>query len=191
MCENGWCEISVHFPSVCVHCPYTTMVSHTRTPRESFSFQRHTRTCLLYQFIVTPWTIAHQAPLSIEFSRQGYWSGLSFPSPGDLPNPGIEPLSLLSPALADGFFTNCPSWEAPCVHAKSLSRVRLFATLWTVALQAPLSMGFSRQEYWSGLLGPPLGDRPDPGIKSGSLTSLAVAGRFFTTSATWEAWQAP
>ena len=43
-----------------------------------------------------PWTVAHQAPLSMGFSRQGYWSGLKFPSPGDLPNPGIEPRS---PAL--------------------------------------------------------------------------------------------
>ena len=48
---------------------------------------------------------------------------------------------------------------------KSLSRVRLFATLWTVAHQAPLSMGFSRQEYWSGLPFPSPGDLPDPGIK--------------------------
>ena len=39
----------------------------------------------------TPWTVAHQAPLSMRFSRQGYWSGLPFPSPGDLPNPGIQP----------------------------------------------------------------------------------------------------
>ena len=42
---------------------------------------------------VTPWTVAHQAPLSMGFSRQEYWSGLPFPSPGDLPNPGIEPRS--------------------------------------------------------------------------------------------------
>ena len=69
--------------------------------------------------------------------------------------------------------------------------VLLFATPWNVALQAPLSMGFSRQEYWNGLLGPPLGYHPDPGVKSGSLTSLGLAGRFFTTSAGWEAWQAP
>ena len=47
----------------------------------------------------TPWTVAHQAPLSMGFSRQEYWSGLPFPSPGDLPNPGIEPASLASPAL--------------------------------------------------------------------------------------------
>ena len=48
------------------------------------------------QLFVTPWTVAYQAPLSMEFSRQGYWSGLPFPSPGDLPNPGIKPRS---PAL--------------------------------------------------------------------------------------------
>ena len=48
----------------------------------------------------TPWTVAHQAPLSMEFSRQEYWSGVPFPSPGHLPNPRIEPVSLASPALA-------------------------------------------------------------------------------------------
>ena len=55
------------------------------------------------QIFATPWTVAHQAPLFMGFSRQEYWSGLPFPSAGDLPNPGIEPES---PALADGFFTN-------------------------------------------------------------------------------------
>ena len=45
------------------------------------------------QLFATPWTVAHQAPPSIEFSRQEYWSGLPFPSPGDLPDPGIEPRS--------------------------------------------------------------------------------------------------
>ena len=54
------------------------------------------------------------------------------------------------------------------MKVKSLSHVRLFATLWTVAHHAPLSMGFSRQEYWSGLLFPSPGDLPDPGIEPGS-----------------------
>ena len=54
---------------------------------------------------MTPWTIAHQSPLSMEFSRQEYWSGLPFPPPGDIPNPGIEPMSPASPAVAGGFFT--------------------------------------------------------------------------------------
>ena len=58
------------------------------------------------QFFMTPWTVAHQAPLSIEFLRQEYWSGLPFPIPGEFPKPGIEPASLVSPALAGGIFTN-------------------------------------------------------------------------------------
>ena len=56
----------------------------------------------------TPWIIAHQVPLSMGFSRQDSWSGLPFPSPGDLPDPGIEPTSPVSPALAGGFFTAEP-----------------------------------------------------------------------------------
>ena len=58
------------------------------------------------QLLVTPWTAAHQAPLSTGFFRQEYWSGLPFPIAGDLPNPGIEPTSLVSPALAGRFLTN-------------------------------------------------------------------------------------
>ena len=54
----------------------------------------------------------HQAPLSMGFSRQECWNVLPFPSPGDLPNPGIEPRSLKSPALAGGFFNISASWEA-------------------------------------------------------------------------------
>ena len=57
------------------------------------------------QLFVNQWTIALQAPLSMGFSRQEYWSGLPFLSSGDLPNTGIEPTPLLSPALAGGFFT--------------------------------------------------------------------------------------
>ena len=64
------------------------------------------------QLFVTPWTIACQAPLSMGFSRQGYWSGLPCPSPGDFSNPGIEPTSLKSLALAGGFFTTRATWEA-------------------------------------------------------------------------------
>ena len=61
----------------------------------------------------TPWTVAHQAPLCMGFPRQGYWCGLPFPSPGNLPHPGIEPASLTSPAVAVGLFTTEPlgSWN--------------------------------------------------------------------------------
>ena len=70
---------------------------------------------------------------------------------------------------------------------QSLSRVRLFVTPWTVACWAPLSMGFSRQESWSGLPCPPPGDLPNPGIEPTSFMSPALAGGFFITSAIWEA----
>ena len=74
-----------------------------------------------------------------------------------------------------------------CSGAKSLSHVWLFGAPWTVAHQASLSMGFSRQEDWSGLPHTPPGYIPDPGIKSLSLMSPALAGRFFTTRAIWKA----
>ena len=68
-----------------------------------------------------------------------------------------------------------------------LSHVLLFVTAWTVALQALLSLGFPRQEYWSGLPFPPLGNLSDPGTEPVSLMSPALVGGFFTTSTTWEA----
>ena len=170
---------------------------------------------------VTPWTVAHQAPLSMRFFRQEYWSELPFPPPGDLPDPEIEHTSPGSPTwqadsslaelsgkppggcclLITRFSSLCPALVS-CLHmlcyakslqscptlcdpidgsppgfpvpgilqartlewvaisfsngwkwkvkVKSLSRVRLLATPWTAAYQAPPSMGFSRQEYWSG-----------------------------------------
>ena len=58
-----------------------------------------------YPTFLTPWTVPHQAPLSMGFSRQEYWSGLPCLSPGDLPNRRMKPASLMSPALAGGFFT--------------------------------------------------------------------------------------
>ena len=76
---------------------------------------------------VTPWTVAHQAPPAMEFSRQEYWSGVPFPSPGDLPDPGIEPGS---PALFSS--------------VQSLSRVQLLSTSRTAARQASLSFTISR-----------------------------------------------
>ena len=75
----------------------------------------------------------------------------------------------------------------PFLCAKSLNHIWLFAILWTVAFQAPLSMGFPKQKHWSGLFFLSAGYLPSPGIKPGSLTSPALAGKFFTTGATWEA----
>ena len=78
--------------------------------------------------------VAHQAPLSMEFSRQEYWSGLPFPPPGDLLNPGIKPEFFISPALAGRFFTIQFS------SVQSLSCVLLFVTPWTAARHASLSI---------------------------------------------------
>ena len=64
------------------------------------------------QLFATLWTVSHPAPLSMEFSMQEYWSGLPCPPPDDLPDPGIKPTSLMSPALAGGFFTASTTWEA-------------------------------------------------------------------------------
>ena len=70
---------------------------------------------------MTPWTVAHQVPLSMKFSKQKYWSGAPFPTPEDLPNPRIEPVSVLSPALAGGFFTTSNSWEAKYINIEWMS----------------------------------------------------------------------
>ena len=61
---------------------------------------------------ITPWAVAHQAPRSMGFCRQEYWSGLPFPTPGDLLNPGVKPESLSSPALAGGLFTTSTTWKS-------------------------------------------------------------------------------
>ena len=103
------------------------------------------------QLFVTLWTIAYQASPSMGFSGQEYWSGLPFPSPGDFPDLGIKPTS---PALQVGSLPLSHQGSYPGVKLllfSSLVMFDSFATPWTVACQAPLSRGFSRQEYWSGL----------------------------------------
>ena len=73
-------------------------------PTHTLSHFSHVQLC------VSPWTVARQAPLSVRFSKQDHWSGLPFPSPGDLRDPGTEPVSLTSPALAGRFFTTSAAW---------------------------------------------------------------------------------
>ena len=94
--------------------------------------------------------------------------------------PGLES-GLQQPMSGRGIGDAMKCHEPVC----SVSQAYLtLATLQTLARQAPLSMGFSRQEYWNGLPRLPPGNLPNPGIKSTSITSPALAGRFFTTSAT-------
>ena len=83
--------------------------------------------------------------------------------------------------------TSLKSKIPSCYYACMLSCVQLYPTLWIAACQTPLSMGFSGQLYLSRLLCPPPRDLPDPGIEPTSVTSPVLAGRFITTSATWEA----
>ena len=75
----------------------------------------------------------------------------------------------------------CCKCHSVCVCAQLFSHVQLFAAPWTVACQGPLSMEFSRQEYWSGLPFPPPRNLPEPGMKLSSLASPALTGKFFTT----------
>ena len=83
-----------------------------------------TKSCLT---LATPWTVAHQAPLSMEFSRQEYWSVLPFPPPGDLPDPGIEPRS---PALqADDLLTEL--WGKPQAHSKLSLTILVILLNWS------------------------------------------------------------
>ena len=91
--------------------------------------------CMLscVQLFAIPWSVAHQALLSMEFSRQEYWSQLPFPAPGELPYSGIKLQSLWSPALAGRFFTTGVTWEAPSqikwVFKRRISRARNYSLL--------------------------------------------------------------
>ena len=98
----------------------------------------------------------------------------------------METSNLVLSSLSDKAGRLTPLLASLC-PASMLTHVQLFGTPWTVARQAPLSMGFPRQENWSGLPFPPPGDLPYPGIKFMSPESLALASEFFTTSTTWEA----
>ena len=121
-------------------------------------------------------SIARQAPLSMGFPRWEYCSGLAFPPPGDLPDPGWN-LGLLH---CRQILYLWATREALCYAVLShFSRVGLFAAPWTVTHQAPLSMRFSRQEYQSGLSFLSLWDLPDPGIKP---VSPALVGGFWVVS---------
>ena len=100
--------------------------------REGSQFSSHVSMCVLnrVRLFVTLLTVAHQAPLSMGFPRQEYWSGLPFPPPGDLPNLGIKPTSFVSPALAGRFFTTMPPTQFTADTIEGVRqggvRVRLF-----------------------------------------------------------------
>ena len=100
------------------------------------------------QLFVTQWTVAHQAPLSLGFSRWGYWSGLPYLPLGDLTNAGIEPTSLMSSALAGSFFTASTTWEAP--YSKAVFPVFLRTSLYLRKTQVlmPENWNFYQAARW-------------------------------------------
>ena len=144
----------------------------------------------------TPQTAAHQAPPSLGFSRQEHWSGLPFPSPvqesekwkwsrsvvSDSYRPhGLQPTRLLHPW---DFLSKSTRVGSIAFFRQSLSHVQIFAIPWTAALQAPLFMEFSRQQYWSG--------KPFPSSRRSSrprdrTQASHISGRFFTVWVTREA----
>ena len=91
--------------------------------------------------LATPWTVALQAPLSMEFSRQAYWNGLPFLPPGDLPNPGIQPASLAPPTLADRFFTALQPGESTTLGIRDSvqSKIDPIWAPWSVSFLQGLS----------------------------------------------------
>ena len=135
------------------------------------------------------WTIARLAPLSMRFPRQEYWSGLPFPSLEDLPHPGAEPVSLLSPTLQEDSLLlshqEVNSTLCVCLVAQSCP------TLWDpMDCSSPRSSDYGILQ--AGILEWIAIHLPDPGMEpvsllSPALTGGALTGGFFTTSATWEA----
>ena len=143
----------------------------------------------------TPWTVTGQAPPSMGFSRQEYEGGCHFLLQGIFPTQGLN-LGLLNcrqilyslshqgrhllsrivvisgygVTILKSIFVSCGIQKVSACMCV-LSCVQLFVTPWTAAHQAPLSMGFSRQEYWSGLPLPSPGELPEPGIERSSLVS--------------------
>ena len=100
---QGRCSNLIWLGALTLHCPELER-----------TWKMKVKSLSRVQLFETPWTVAYQAPLSMEFSRQEYWSGLPFPSPGDLPNPGIEPRS---PTLqADTLPSEPPGNTSICVH---------------------------------------------------------------------------
>ena len=100
------------------------------------------------QFLVTPWTVAYQAPLSLGFSSQEYWSGLPCPPPGDLPNPGIETLSVASPGFVGGCLgCHLGSPARLCTH------LRVLSVRWGTQITEQCDLGCRREESteWGGV----------------------------------------
>ena len=110
--DESWLQLTCVCVCVCV-CVCIQLLSHVR-------------------LFVTPWTVAHQAALSLAFSRQEYWNGLPCPPPGDLTDLGMTFMPLLSPALAGRFFTTSATWESPAAAAAAAAAAKLLQSCLTL-----------------------------------------------------------
>ena len=127
------------------YCDVSRLPAHSRysCQHPGICYLSHVPTCVLSHFshvwlFMTPWTVARQGPPSMGFSRQEYWSGLPCPSLGDLPNPGIEPTSLKSPALAGEFFTSEPSWKPIYIYMYTFMYITVWAfDIWFLSYWFP------------------------------------------------------
>ena len=113
---------------------------------------------VMHDSFATPWTVACQAPLPMEFSRQEYWSGLPFPPPGDVPTPGIKPASLVSPALAGRFFTTVPPGK-PTLEIAYFQKLKGKYISRRSSVQRRQQGRLHCAFLWSGCQGPCKGDR--------------------------------
>ena len=112
--EDYLCKVPMCWPMRCVCvCVCVCVCARARACT-------HAQSLSCVWLFAIPWMVVCQAPPSIRFSRQEYWSGLPFPSPGDLPDTGIEPMSSASPALAGRFFTTVPPGKPPSKWSKIL-----------------------------------------------------------------------
>ena len=170
-------------------------------PRGFYSWHSFCKECLLPLVPIIP---IHQNPSQVPYFPRNLYLSLQkrppslFFTSSDMAGPSSWPFlgrlqitvsSLLVPLL---YYIHCELMDfflisTLCVHAQSLSHVRLFEAPWTVAHLAPLPTAYSRQEYWSGVPFPIPADLPNPRIESASLVPPALAGVFFTTNITWEA----
>ena len=155
-------------------------------PRLKFSFvflldqKRQRKQTTKVGWGLFPDKVTHTCP-SWPTASLGQWEAC-FWEQNHMQDPQIQQLGA-NPRTVSNTFNTLKTGYAVLSH---FSRVQLLAILWTLTHRDPLSMRFSRQEYWSGLPYPPPGDPPDPGIEHASLMSPALASSFFTTSTTWE-----
>ena len=133
----------------------------------------YTCACMIsHIWLFIPWTVAHQAPLSMELSRQEYWSGLPFPSPGDFSDPGIEVMSLASPALAGGFLTTEPPGKLTYTCNSSL-----FVYMFLYIYMLPWWLSSKRSACSAGDVGPAIsGSGRSPGERNGNPLQYSCLG---------------